>query len=157
MNIRLIFTGKTGEKYIEHGTDMYVKRLSRYIKFQISETADLKKTSSLPEAEIKKKEGEKILALIKSGDYVVLLDERGKSMNSPEFAAYLNEKMCSGLKNLVFVIGGAYGFDETVYNRADSMLSLSKMTFSHQMVRLFFTEQCYRAFTILNNEPYHHF
>jgi 23S rRNA (pseudouridine1915-N3)-methyltransferase len=157
MNITLILTGKTTEKYLEEGINNYSKRLLRYIKFKIIYSPDLRRNAGLSENELKKRESIKILELLKPSDYVVLLDERGKDYSSPAFAKFLNEKMCSGLKNLVFVIGGAYGFDETIYQRSDMQLSLSKMTFSHQMVRLFFIEQCYRAFTILNNEPYHHY
>ncbi len=134
----------------------YVKRLSFYIKFEIDIIPDLKNSKNLPEAQQKEKEGELILSKTQSSDHIVLLDERGKEFSSVEFSSELQKKMNSGTKTLVFVIGGPYGFSEQMYQRANAKISLSKMTFSHQMIRLFFVEQLYRAFTILNNEPYHH-
>lgn len=136
--------------------DDYTKRLSFYIKFDLEVIPDLKNAKNLSEAQQKEKEGEMILAKLSASDRLILLDENGKSFSSLAFADDLQKKMNSGIKTLVFVIGGPYGFSETVYKKADGKVSLSAMTFSHQMVRLFFIEQVYRAFTILRNEPYHH-
>jgi 23S rRNA (pseudouridine1915-N3)-methyltransferase len=134
----------------------YVKRLSFYTRFELEVIPDLKKAKNLSEAEQKQKEGELILNKISSTDVVILLDENGQQYSSENFADYLQKHMNSGIKNLVFVIGGPYGFAETVYQKCAGKVSLSKMTFSHQMIRLFFIEQLYRAHTILKNEPYHH-
>lgn len=135
---------------------IYEKRLGHYIKFELELIPDLKKTKNLSQAQQKTKEGELILKTLSPTDTLILLDEHGKSYSSVEFSNFLQKKMNSGLKQLVFVIGGPYGFDEEVYKVASGKVSLSKMTFSHQMVRLFMLEQLYRAFTILRNEPYHH-
>lgn len=156
MTIKLLCIGKTDKKELESLTDIYVKRLQFYTKFEIEVIPDLKKVKSLDENQQKQKEGELILGKLQNSDFVVLLDENGKQYSSMAFSEYLQKRMNTGLKQLVFVIGGPYGFSTEVYNRADSKISLSKMTFSHQMVRLFVTEQIYRAFTILRNEPYHH-
>ncbi len=136
--------------------DDYIKRLGFYISFEILIIPDLKKTKSLTETQQKQKEGELLLKHLEPSDEVILLDEKGKSYSSVAFSEVLQKKMNSGIKNLVFIIGGPYGFSEEVYSRANGKISLSAMTFSHQMVRLFFIEQLYRAFTILKNEPYHH-
>lgn len=156
MNIQLLVIGKTDKSYIESGIDEYAKRISRYSNFELKIIKDLKNTKNLSETVQKKLEGEKILENINASDFVVLLDENGKQSNSREFSEFLNKVLVSGNKNLIFVIGGPYGFSQEVYNRANAKISLSKMTFSHQLVRLIFTEQLYRAFSILNNEPYHH-
>ncbi|MBE6203526.1 MAG: 23S rRNA (pseudouridine(1915)-N(3))-methyltransferase RlmH [Rikenellaceae bacterium] len=156
MNIELIVVGKTDMKEVEALVAMYTKRLSHYVKFAITTIADVRNTKKLSEAEQKRLEGEQILRLIAESDSVVLLDEHGAELRSVEFAELLQRRMSAGTKRLIFVIGGPYGFSEAVYQRANSKLSLSKMTFSHQIVRAIFTEQLYRAFTILRNEPYHH-
>lgn len=136
--------------------DDYINRLGFYIPFEVLIIPDLKKTKSLTETQQKQKEGELLLKHLEPSDEVILLDEKGKSYSSVAFSEVLQKKMNSGIKNLVFIIGGPYGFSEDVYGRANGKVSLSAMTFSHQMVRLFFIEQLYRAFTILKNEPYHH-
>ncbi len=156
MTIKLLGIGKTDDKTLQNLTDVYVKRLQFYNKFEIELIPDIKKVKNLDENQQKIKEGVLILNKISASDFVVLLDENGKQMSSVGFSEFIQKRFNSGLKQVIFVIGGPYGFSEEVYNRADSKLSLSKMTFSHQMVRLFFTEQLYRAFTILKNEPYHH-
>lgn len=156
MNIELIVVGKTDMKEVEVLVAMYTKRLNHYVKFAITTIADVRNTKKLSEAEQKRLEGEQILRLIAESDSVVLLDEHGAELRSIEFAELLQRRMSAGTKRLIFVIGGPYGFSEAVYQRANSKLSLSKMTFSHQIVRAIFTEQLYRAFTILRNEPYHH-
>jgi len=156
MNIRLIAIGKTDDKHLLALIDDYVRRLSFYVKFELDILPDIKNAKNLSEAQQKEKEGEAILARVQTSDYLMLLDERGKSFSSVGFADELQKRMNSGVRTLVFVIGGPYGFPETVYRRANGMLSLSALTFSHQMVRLFFVEQLYRGFTILKGEPYHH-
>ena len=156
MNIELIVVGKTDMKEVEALVTMYTKRLNHYVKFAITTLADVRNTRKLSEAEQKRLEGEQILKLISDADHLMLLDEHGAELRSIEFADMLQRRMSAGTKRLVFVIGGPYGFSDAVYQRANSKLSLSKMTFSHQIVRAIFAEQLYRAFTILNNEPYHH-
>ncbi|WP_026934584.1 23S rRNA (pseudouridine(1915)-N(3))-methyltransferase RlmH [Christiangramia echinicola] len=156
MTIKLVCIGKTDKKELEELIKVYSDRLQHYIKFEFEIIPDLKKTKNLDENQQKSKEGDLILSGVQNSDFVVLLDENGKQFSSENFSEYIQKRMNTGLKRLIFVIGGPYGFSEDVYNRADSKISLSKMTFSHQMVRLFFTEQLYRAFTILKNEPYHH-
>ena len=156
MNIELIVVGKTDMKEVEALVTMYTKRLNHYVKFAITTLADVRNTRKLSEAEQKRLEGEQILKLISDSDHLMLLDEHGAELRSIEFADMLQRRMSAGTKRLVFVIGGPYGFSDAVYQRANSKLSLSKMTFSHQIVRAIFTEQLYRAFTILKNEPYHH-
>ena len=156
MNIRLIAIGKTDDKNLQTLIDAYQKRLSFYIKFDLEIIPDLKNAKNLSESQQKEKEGELILSKIAATDQLVLLDENGKSFSSVGFSEELQKKMNAGIKTLVFVIGGPYGFSEAVYAKASAKISLSQMTFSHQMVRLFFIEQLYRAFTILRNEPYHH-
>lgn len=156
MNIKLIAIGKTDHSAILSLMEEYSKRLNFYIKFEMELIPDLKNTKSLSESTQKEKEGELILKKINPTDDLILLDEGGKSFSSVEFSNFLQKKMNMGLKQLIFVIGGPYGFSEAIYDRADGKLSLSKMTFSHQMIRPFFIEQLYRAMTILRGEPYHH-
>lgn len=156
MNIRLITIGKTDNKNLQSLIDEYTKRLSFYVKFDLEIIPDIKNVKNLSEAQQKEKEGELILAKINSTDHLILLDENGKTFNSIGFSDYLQKKMNTGIKTLVFIIGGPYGFSEHVYQKAHGKVSLSEMTFSHQMVRLFIIEQIYRGFTILRNEPYHH-
>ena len=156
MNIELIVVGKTDMREVEALVSMYTKRLNHYVRFAITTIADVRNTKKLSESEQKRLEGEAILKLISESDHLMLLDEHGLELRSIEFADMLQRRMLSGTKRLVFVIGGPYGFSDAIYQRANSKLSLSKMTFSHQIVRAIFTEQLYRAFTILKNEPYHH-
>lgn len=156
MTIKLLAIGKTDSASLQHLITDYEKRLSHYIKFELEIIPDIKNVKNLSESEQKEKEGELILKKLNNTDVLVLLDENGKQLDSIEFSKYLQKKMNSGLKQLVLVIGGPYGFSAAVYAKAQGKLSLSKMTFSHQMVRLFLIEQIYRAFTILKNEPYHH-
>ncbi|WP_026969356.1 23S rRNA (pseudouridine(1915)-N(3))-methyltransferase RlmH [Algoriphagus terrigena] len=156
MTIKLIVVGKTDNKAIIALIEEYSKRLNFYIKFELEIIPDLKNTKSLSEVLQKEKEGELIMKNVIASDDLILLDERGKSYSSMEFSEYLQKKMNAGLKQLIFVIGGPYGFSDEVYARANGKLSISKMTFSHQMIRPFFIEQLYRGFTILRNEPYHH-
>lgn len=156
MQIKLIAIGKTDNKDLQSLINDYQKRLGYYIKFNVDIIPDLKKVKHLSEAQQKEKEGELILAKTIPSDLLILLDEYGMSYDSVAFSDYLQKYMNSGVKQLIFVIGGPYGFSDPVYKRANGKLALSKMTFSHQMVRLFFIEQLYRGFTILKNEPYHH-
>ena len=156
MTITLLAIGKTDNKELNILIDQYAKRLSFYVKFNFEVIPDIKNVKNLSEKQQKEKEGHLILKKLNSSDRLVLLDENGKQFTSVGFSEYLQKQMNSGLKNLVFVIGGPYGFSEEIYKRAQGKISLSKMTFSHQMVRLFFIEQLYRGFTILKNEPYHH-
>lgn len=156
MTIKLVCIGKTDSTELKQLIEMYEKRLQFYIKFELEVIPDLKKAKNLDENQQKIKEGELILTKVQASDFVVLLDEKGKEFTSVGFSEYIQKRLNSGMKQLIFVIGGPYGFSQDVYKRADSKLALSKLTFSHQMVRLFFTEQLYRAFTILKNEPYHH-
>jgi 23S rRNA (pseudouridine1915-N3)-methyltransferase len=156
LKITLIAVGKTEDKYLIEGIEKYLNRLKHYINFSILIIPDLKNTKNLTEAQQKNKEAEFIYKYLNPTDVVVLLDEKGKKHSSISFSAYLNKQMIGSVQNLVFIIGGPYGFDDSIYKRANTSISLSDMTFSHQMVRLFFVEQLYRAFTILKNEPYHH-
>ena len=156
MDIKLILHGKTEDTYLQEGISKYTKRLKHYISFSEIVIPALKNTKKLRFQDIKQKEGVLLLTKVKSTDTLVLLDERGLSFSSKEFSSFLQKQMNQSVKSLVFVVGGAYGFSDEVYKRANYKLSLSKMTFSHQMIRLLFIEQIYRAFTILNNEPYHH-
>ena len=156
MKISLIVIGKTDASYFVDAINEYKNRLVHYIPFEMEIIPDIKYVKNLREEQQKEKEGELILKMLQPGDYLVLLDEHGKSFTSMEFATYLERKMHVVSKRLVFVIGGPYGFSEAVYKAASEKISLSKMTFSHQMIRLIFVEQIYRAMTILNNEPYHH-
>ncbi len=156
MKIKLIVVGRTEKPYLKEGIAEYAKRLTHYFPFELVETPELKNARKLRTPQIKEAEGELILKHLTNSDHVVLLDEHGKEFRSIEFSQYVQKKANAGLKQLVLVVGGAYGFSDTVYKRANEKLSLSKMTFSHQMVRLFAIEQIYRAMTILRNEPYHH-
>ena len=156
MKITLIAVGKTEDKYLIEGIEKYLNRLKHYINFNFVIIPDVKNTKNLSEAQQKSKEAELISKQINPGDVVMLLDEKGKKHSSVSFAEYLNKQMIGSVQHLVFIIGGPYGFDESIYKRSNGSVSLSDMTFSHQMVRLFFVEQLYRAFTILKNEPYHH-
>jgi len=156
MTIKLLAIGKTDGSHLQELIDEYQKRLNFYIKFEIELIPDLKKTKNLSEEQQKVKEGELILNKLSATDVLILFDEKGKQYSSVEFSQYLQKKMNSGIKQLVFLIGGPYGFSYDIYTKASGKISLSKMTFSHQMVRLFITEQIYRGFTILKNEPYHH-
>ncbi len=156
MTITLLAIGKTDHSQLSILIEEYKKRLGFYIKFNFEIIPDIKNAKSLSEKQQKEKEGTLILKRLNTSDQLVLLDENGKQFTSIQFSEYLQKKMNSGVKNVVFVIGGSYGFSDEVYKRAQGKISLSKMTFSHQMVRLFFIEQLYRGFTILRNEPYHH-
>jgi 23S rRNA (pseudouridine1915-N3)-methyltransferase len=156
MNIKLLAIGKTDNKALQSLIDDYTKRLSFYIKFDLEIIPDIKNVKNLSESQQKEKEGELILAKLTATDQLILLDENGTTFSSIGFSDYLQKKMNSGAKTLVFVIGGPYGFSDEVYQKAQGKISLSLMTFSHQIVRLFFIEQLYRGFTILRNEPYHH-
>ncbi len=156
MNIKLLAIGKTDNKNLQSLIDEYTKRLSFYIKFDLEVIPDIKNAKNLSEAQQKEKEGELILGKLTPTDQLILLDENGSSFSSVGFSDYLQKKMNAGIKTLVFVIGGPYGFSEEVYKKAQGKISLSAMTFSHQMVRLFVIEQLYRGFTILKGEPYHH-
>ena len=156
MKILLLMIGKTDEAYLEQGIEKYTARLKHYANFELKAIPDIKNRKTLTEEQQKKAEAELITSNFQTGDTVILLDEKGKSLNSTQFASSLNKIMLSGCKRIVFVVGGPYGFDNDVYNRANDKISLSPMTFSHQMVRLVFVEQLYRAFTIMKGEPYHH-
>lgn len=156
MKILLFVIGKTDEEYLVTGIKKFVGRLGHYTSFEMKEIPDIRNRKSLNEEQQKKAESFLLLSQLQPGDQVVLLDERGKSYTSVEFSDMIEKQMASGAKRLVFLIGGPYGFAQEVYDRADQKLSLSSMTFSHQMVRLVFVEQLYRAFTILKGEPYHH-
>ena len=156
MKILLLVIGKTDEDYLVTGIKKYVGRLGHYVSFEMKELPDIRNRKTLSEDQQKKAEGFLLLQQLQPADQVILLDERGKNYTSVEFAESIEKGMASGAKRMVFIIGGPYGFDKEVYDRANAQLSLSPMTFSHQMVRLIFVEQLYRAFTILKNEPYHH-
>lgn len=156
MKITLLTVGKTDKDWVRQGMDIYMSRLKHYITFNVVEIPELKNVSALTKDQIKTREGELILKSLRPTDDVILMDERGKQYSSVEFAKILQDKISYIGKDIVFVIGGAYGFSQAVYERADSKISLSRMTFSHQMVRAIFVEQIYRAFTIMRGEPYHH-
>jgi 23S rRNA (pseudouridine1915-N3)-methyltransferase len=156
MTIKLIAIGKTDSVSLQDLVKVYENRLKHYVRFELDIIPDIKNVKNLSETEQKDKEGELILKKLNAADVLILLDENGKQFGSVEFADFLQKKMNSGIKQLVLVIGGPYGFSDVVYAKAQAKISLSKMTFSHQMVRLFIVEQLYRAFTILKNEPYHH-
>lgn len=155
MKITLLTVGKTDVRWVREGLELYVSRLSHYVRFALKGIPELKNVSAFTKEQIKEKEGDLILSSLAPGDFVVLLDERGRKYRSVEFADFIRERLNRGA-DMVFVVGGAYGFPQKVYSRADSMMSLSDMTFSHQMVRTIFAEQLYRAFTIIRGEPYHH-
>jgi 23S rRNA (pseudouridine1915-N3)-methyltransferase len=156
MKIRLILVGKTSQDFVRKGLDEYSGRLKHYLPFDLEVIPDFKNTQNLSFDRVKEKEGELILKFIRPDDYLVLLDEHGKEFTSLDFAGYINKLSMTVPKCLTFLIGGPYGFSRKVYDSAQEQISLSKMTFSHQLVRLIFVEQLYRAMTILNNEPYHH-
>ncbi|WP_111708390.1 23S rRNA (pseudouridine(1915)-N(3))-methyltransferase RlmH [Lutibacter citreus] len=156
MKIKLLAIGKTDDKNLQSLIENYQKRLKHYIGFQLEVIPDIKNVKNLSEQQQKEKEGEIILKKLTPTDQLVLLDEKGKEFRSIDFSKFLQKKMNSGIKQLVLVIGGPYGFSDEVYKKAQGKISLSKMTFSHQMIRLFVVEQIYRAYTILKNEPYHH-
>lgn len=155
MTIELIAIGKTDLGEVSSLFDIYAKRVSRYVKFSFTTLPDVRVSKKTAPAVVKRQEGEMLLRRIGDGDYVVLLDEQGEEMRSREFASWLDKRIAAGGKRICFIIGGAYGFSDDVYARSDSKLSLSKMTFSHQIIRAIFAEQLYRAFSIINNEPYH--
>lgn len=156
MKIEFIVIGKTVSRYLQEGIDSYVKRIGHYIPFSVTCLQDVKSTKALTEERQKELEGEMVLSILQPGDFLVLLDERGNEYTSREFASFIAKKMLTVPKRLIFLVGGPYGFSKAVYSRADDKISLSRMTFSHEMVRLFFTGQIYRAMTILRGEPYHH-
>ena len=155
MNIKLIFVGKTEEKYLREGIEIFEKRLKNYINFEMIIIPSLKDTKSLSPQIVKEKEGELILKQVSKYDKIILFDEKGLEFTSMDYSVFLQKHMNAGVKNLCFVVGGAFGFSDEVYKKADQKVALSKMTFSHQMIRLLIVEQIYRAFTILKNEPYH--
>lgn len=157
MKVTLLSISKTTEKYLQEGITIYESRLQHYCKFQRIEIPDLKNAKNLSFDQQKSKEAELLLSKINNTDFVVLLDENGKEYNSVQLSKELSNWMNRSISNVVFIIGGPYGFDQSIYDRANSKISLSKLTFSHQMIRLFFVEQLYRAFTIMKGEPYHHF
>ena len=156
MKIKLLAIGKTDSKDLQPVIEEYSKRLSFYVSFNFEMIPDIKNAKNLSKKQQKIAEGNELLKRIEKSDTIIILDEKGKTFSSVEFSVFLQKKMNSGLKNLIFMIGGPYGFSEEIYQRANAKISLSTMTFSHQMVRLFFIEQLYRGFTILKNEPYHH-
>ncbi len=152
----MLTIGNTDRGYMKEGIEDYVKRLSFYIPFEIKVIPDLKNRSTLSVEVQKEKEGQLILNQVLPGDQLILLDEHGSEFSSVEFAKWMEKKMVAGIRQLVFLIGGPYGFSKMVYQRADFKIALSQLTFSHQMVRMIFVEQLYRAMTIIKNEPYHH-
>jgi 23S rRNA (pseudouridine1915-N3)-methyltransferase len=156
MNIKVISIGKTNKSYLVEGEHEYLKRLKKYVSFEKVEIPDIKGAKKMSQKEIKQKEGQLLLSKIQQTDFVILLDDKGKMRSSVEFSDWLQNKMNLSIKTIAFIIGGAYGFSDEVYARGQEKISLSKMTFSHQMIRMLFFEQIYRAFSILNNEPYHH-
>ncbi|WP_018108674.1 23S rRNA (pseudouridine(1915)-N(3))-methyltransferase RlmH [Bacteroides propionicifaciens] len=156
MKITLLVVGRTVESHFVKAIQDYTQRTQRYISFEMQVIPELKNTKNLTPEQQKEKEAELILKSLAPSDYIVLLDEKGKEYRSVDFAVWIEKKMITVTKRLVFIIGGPYGFSDLIYSQASEMLSLSKMTFSHQMIRLFFIEQLYRSMTILNNGPYHH-
>ncbi|MBQ8864718.1 MAG: 23S rRNA (pseudouridine(1915)-N(3))-methyltransferase RlmH [Bacteroidaceae bacterium] len=152
----LIVVGKTTDKRFETIIQEYIERIRHYIPFTIEVIPELKNTKGLSQDEQKKREGEQILKSLQAGDYIVLLDEHGSERNSMDFASWMQKKMAAGPKRLVFIVGGPYGFSDAIHQKGNEEISLSRMTLSHQMIRMFFVEQIYRAMTILNGEPYHH-
>lgn len=155
MKVELWAIGKTNERYLETGIEVYTKRLKHYLKFELRILPDIKKAGKLSPPQLKEKEGDAILKALQPGDLLILLDEGGKSMNSTGFAEFINHKLQLSHRRIIFLVGGAFGFSPVLYQEAHHKISLSDMTFSHQMIRLFMVEQIYRAMTILNNEPYH--
>lgn len=156
MKVVLVVIGKTDDPYLQTGIEKFEKRLKHYLPYEMKVIPDLKKTKNLSQGQQKTMEGQLLLQSFQAGDFIVLLDEKGKEYSSVDFSKMIEKRMLAGLKRLIFVIGGPYGFSDEIYTKANSKISLSKMTFSHQMVRLIFAEQLYRAMTILKNEPYHH-
>jgi len=156
LKIKLLVVGKTDDKRIQSLIDDYTNRLKHYIPFDLEVIPDIKNVKKLSMDQQKTKEGELILSKVSPSDRLILLDEKGKEFSSMNFSKYIQKHMNSGVKQVIFVVGGPYGFSKEVYSKAQGKISLSQMTFSHQMIRLFFVEQIYRAFTILKNEPYHH-
>jgi 23S rRNA (pseudouridine1915-N3)-methyltransferase len=156
MKIKLVLTGKTDIDYLKEGILEYEKRIRHYVSYEAVVIPALKNIAGFTSPEVKIREAEQLLRYISVSDFVVLLDETGKELSSVEFSGFLNQRFSSGIKSLVFIVGGAFGVDESVKKKVNIILSLSRMTFSHQMVRLFFLEQLYRGLTILNNESYHH-
>lgn len=156
MKITFICIGKSGKKFLEDGEKEYLDRLKHYVKMDRIEIPDIKNAKKLTQEQIKKEEGNLFAKKIPTNDYLVLLDERGKQFSSVDFSEFLNKKTINGIKGMTFLVGGAYGFSDEIYQRASAKISLSKMTFSHQMIRMIFFEQLYRAFTIIKGEPYHH-
>ena len=155
MKIKLILIGKTSFQFVDTGMDMYLQRMKRFVDFEIFIIPDLKNTKKLSPDQVKEKEGELILKQFQNTDFVILLDEKGKSLSSLKFAEFIQNKQDTGTRQMNFVVGGAYGFSQAVYKRANYLLSMSAMTFSHQIIRLFFMEQIYRAYTIIKGLPYH--
>ncbi|PHN01406.1 23S rRNA (pseudouridine(1915)-N(3))-methyltransferase RlmH [Flavilitoribacter nigricans] len=155
MKVLFWVIGKTNEKYLNAGIEIYAKRLGHYLPFEMEVLPDVRQAKHLSADQLKQKEGEYLLNRLKTDDLLILLDENGKQFGSVDFAAYLDRQLQMPYRRLIFQVGGAFGFSDAVYQRANAKLALSKMTFSHQMVRLFFLEQLYRAMTILRNEPYH--
>jgi 23S rRNA (pseudouridine1915-N3)-methyltransferase len=156
MKIALLQTGKTSERYLNEGITMFEERIRKYSTFEILTVPDLRRTRNLPAQEQKIREGEQILRFFRNDDYIVILDEKGKEFSTIEFSSWLEKIFMLQKKRIVFVIGGAWGFSEEILKKADMSVSLSRLTFSHQMVRLLFLEQLYRAFTVIKGEPYHH-
>ena len=156
MKITLLVVGKTTDPHFMAGIDEYARRIRHYLPFDMEVIPELRNTKSLSEEQQKEKEADLLLKVFQPGDHIVLLDEHGREFRSLEFASWMEKKMAAGLKRLVFVVGGPYGFSPRVHAAASEKISLSRMTFSHQMIRLIFAEQIYRAMTILNHEPYHH-
>ncbi len=156
MKTCFLVIGKTVEDYLKEGIAIYEKRLKNYLSFELKVLPEIKKTSGLSIEQQKTMEGKLLMDSIAPSDFVILLDERGKELSSTDFAAFLQKQMLQSIKSMIFVVGGPYGFSKEMYDRANEKISLSKMTYSHQMVRLIFAEQLYRAMTILKNEPYHH-
>jgi len=156
MKVLLLMVGKTAESWLQKGVNQYFDRLTHYLPFEIKVLPDIKNAGKMKAETLKQMEGEVILKNVENSDQLLLLDEGGKLFSSREFAGYMEKQMLGGARRLIFVIGGAWGFSDDVYQRSNGKLSLSRMTFSHQMVRLIFAEQLYRAMTILKNEPYHH-
>lgn len=155
MKVECWFVGKTADRYLQTGVDMYAKRLPHYLPFKVEVIPDVKNAGKLSASQLKQKEGELILHRLQNADGLIILDEKGKQFGSVPFAHWIDKQLQQPYRRLIFLVGGAFGFDESVYQRANAKLSLSTMTFSHQMVRLFLLEQVYRAMTILRNEPYH--
>jgi len=155
MKVKLLMVGKTSEDFLKTGIEMYSNRIKHYIKFEIVIIKDIKTGKNMPSKTIKTKEEEQILKHVTKDDLLILLDEKGKLLNSIGFSKHIENKINSGIKSIIFLIGGAYGFSENIYKRANEKVSLSKMTFSHQLIRIIFCEQLYRAFTIIKGEPYH--